>query len=78
MVEVGSFPPYMSSFCSCSSTFSDLYHLSIPNPSQCGIYFVAHSVSVSYRIVLGTLWGVERMKDSTVLWWQNDSVLGCA
>jgi len=86
MVVVDSFPRYMSSFYSCSHTFSDLYHLLVlvlvpvcskkisfaivsrPDPSQCGIYFVAHSVSVSlYRIILGTLKGVERLGDSTML-----------
>ena len=62
MAGVDSFPRYMSSFYSCSYPFSDSYHLhvqqeitfmivSCPNPSQCGIYSVAHSVSVSlYRI----------------------------
>jgi hypothetical protein len=57
--EVDSFPCHMSSFCSCSHTFSALYLpvfgysrkinlivYSCPNQSQRGIYLVAHSMSV--------------------------------
>jgi hypothetical protein len=53
--------------------------VSYPNQSQHGIYLVVHFMSVSLcRIGLSTLWGVERLGDSTVVWWQNDSALGCA